>query len=46
MAETDSGLKRLVMSLARRIEERHVDSYGAVDKKGIHADTLDEFEEE
>jgi hypothetical protein len=46
MGKMDPELKRLVVNLARRIKTRHEDTYGTYDKEGIHADTLDEFEEE
>lgn len=42
----DPELRRLVRSLARRIEKRHEDRRGAIDKNSLHADTIDEFEEE
>jgi hypothetical protein len=42
----DPELRRLVENLAGRIEGRHVDAYGTIDKEAMHTDTLDEFDEE
>lgn len=46
MATMDPELKRLVLNLARRIKGDYVDAHGAIDTKSLHAETIDQFDEE